>query len=130
MKARVIKTTYYSPINEGGVVEIVPNMEADAADVYNAPVGKCFLCKCPDGKLIYVAATCLQIIEEGANSDDYWTRLEHQAAIAAMQGALANFDLLFSLCKDRGDCPVKVVAIEFANACAHAFVEKMKEERK
>lgn len=61
---------------------------------------------------------------------DYWTRLEHQATIAAMQGALANADLLFSLCKDRGDCPVKVVAIEFANACAHALVEKMREEKK
>ena len=61
---------------------------------------------------------------------DYWTRLEHQAAIAAMQGVLANADLLFSLCKDRGDCPVKVVAIEFANACAHVLVEKYKKEEK
>ena len=72
----------------------------------------------------------LEFLEPSVFTPDYWTRLEHQAAIAAMQGALANFDLLFSLCKDRGDCPVKVVAIEFANACAHAFVEKMKEERK
>lgn len=65
------------------------------------------------------------------DTTDYWTRLEHQAAIAAMQGTLANADLLYSLCKNRGDCPVKVVAIEFANACAHALVEKYKnEERK
>ena len=61
---------------------------------------------------------------------DYWTRLEHQYAGMAMQGVLANADLLFSLCKDRGDCPVKVVAIEFANACAHALVEKYKKEEK
>lgn len=59
---------------------------------------------------------------------DYWERLRHQAAIAAMQGVLANADLLFSLCKNRSDCPVKVVAIEFATACADTFVERMKEE--
>lgn len=122
MKARVIKTTYYSPINEGGVVEIVPNMEADAADVYNAPVGKCFLCKCPDGKLIYVAATCLQIIEEGANSDDYWTRLEHQYAGMAMQGLVIRGEV-------RG-LSVQGIARDIAElSCeiAHALVEKMKE---
>lgn len=60
---------------------------------------------------------------------DYWTHLKHQYAGMAMQGVLANADLLFSLCKNRGDCPVKVVAIEFANACAHALMEKMKEEK-
>ena len=59
---------------------------------------------------------------------DYWTRLEHQYAGMAMQGVLANADLLFSLCKNRGDCPVKVVAIEFANDCAHVLVEKLKEK--
>lgn len=118
MKARVTKTTYYSPINEGGVVDIVPNMEADAADVYNAPVGKCFLCKCPDGKLIYVAATCLQIIEEDANSDlDYWTRLEHQYAGMAMQGLCANHGW--------DNCTWEVIAND-AYEAAHALVEKMK----
>ena len=71
----------------------------------------------------------LIFLETTDNTPDYWTRLEHQAAIAAMQGTLANADLLYSLCKDRGDCPVKVVVIEFANACAHALVEKMKEEK-
>lgn len=124
MKARVIKTTYYSPINEGGVVEIVPNMEADAADVYNAPVGKCFLCKCPDGKLIYVAATCLQIIEEGANSDDYWTRLEHQASIAAMQGLVTRVKAL--------GLSVQEIARDIAEiSCevAHTLVEKYKKEK-
>lgn len=76
---------------------------------------------------------CLNGIKQDqdiVHEPDYWSRLEHQAAIAAMQGALANADLLFSLCKDRGDCPVKVVAIEFANACAHALVEQYKKEEK
>lgn len=71
----------------------------------------------------------LEFIDLGENLD-YWARLEHQYAGMAMQGVLTNADLLFSLCKHRDDCSVKVVAIEFANACAHALVEKMKEEKK
>lgn len=129
MKARVKETYYTSAFNEGEIVEIIPNMEADAADVFNVPAGKCFLCKKEDGTLKYIIATNLQLLSS-EQDPDYWTRLEHQAAIAAMQGALANEDLLFSLCKNRGDCPVKVVAIEFANACAHAFVEKYKKEER
>ena len=50
---------------------------------------------------------------------DYWTRLEHQAAIAAMQGFLAG----------RMEDTYKRVA-EFSINQAHALVEKMKEERK
>lgn len=81
-----------------------------------------------DGKF---AENCLNGIKQGVDYNlDYWTLFEHKAAIAAMQGALANANLLFSLCKDRGDCSVKVVAIEFANACAHALVEKYKKEEK
>lgn len=45
---------------------------------------------------------------------DYWTRLEHQAAIAAMQGMMAHtnidYDEIVDLC------------VEFA----HALVEKLK----
>lgn len=127
MKARVIKTTYYCPINEGGVVDIVPNMEADAADVYNAPVGKCFLCKCPNGKLIYAAATCLQIIDEDINSDpDYWTRLEHQYAGMAMQGLLSSGKL--NIIMDNSDVLPEGFAIMSRNF-AHALVEKMKEAK-
>ena len=49
---------------------------------------------------------------------DYWTRLEHQAAIAAMQGLIAsNLDLLSH------------EIIEDAVQYAHAIVEKMKENK-
>ena len=59
---------------------------------------------------------------------DYWTRLEHQAAIAAMQGIMANIDLLMSLAKKKpDDYPAKYTVAEFAKDCAHALVEKMKE---
>jgi hypothetical protein len=47
---------------------------------------------------------------------DYWTRLEHQAAIAAMQAQLAPNCL---------DSPEGVACTAYAYA--HALVEKMKE---
>jgi len=50
---------------------------------------------------------------------DYWTRLEHQAAIAAMQAQIAPNCL---------DSPEGVACTAYAYA--HALVEKMKEERK
>jgi hypothetical protein len=62
---------------------------------------------------------------------DYWIRLEHQYAGMAMQGILANIDLLMSLAKKKDDdYPAKYTVAEFAKDCAHALVEKMKEERK
>ena len=49
---------------------------------------------------------------------DYWTRLEHQAAIAAMQALMAP---------DCLDSPEGVACTAYAYA--HALVEKMKEEK-
>lgn len=51
--------------------------------------------------------------------EDYWTRLEHQAAIAAMQGLMS---------KEYLDNPDSLVS--HAIHYAHALVEKIKEERK
>ena len=76
------------------------------------------------GRLFHITELDFDNLE----SPDYWTRLEHQYAGMAMQGVLASADLLFSLCKKRGDCPVRVIATEFANDCAHALVEKLKEK--
>ena len=61
----------------------------------------------------------LDVKEESFPKDeDYWTRLEHQATIAAMQGFLAG----------RMEDTYKRVA-EFSINQAHALVEKMKEEK-
>ena len=57
---------------------------------------------------------------------DYWTRLEHQAAIAAMQGMIGEGRHVVLL--DGSTTHQKVV--ERAISVAHALVEKMKEERK
>jgi hypothetical protein len=63
------------------------------------------------------------------HTPDYWTRLEHKATIAAMQGVLANNDLLMQLLKRaKSGSRITHVAVKFANACAHTFVEKLKEK--
>ena len=56
------------------------------------------------------------------NSEDYWTRLEHQAAIAAMQGLVTRGEVLGS--------SVQQIArdiTEISCEIAHTLVEKMKE---
>lgn len=56
---------------------------------------------------------------------DYWTRLEHQAAIAAMQGLVTHGEVLGS--------SVQEIARDIAEiSCeiAHALVEKYKKEEK
>ena len=61
----------------------------------------------------------------------YWQKLEHTYAGMAMQGILANIDLLMSLGKKKtNDYPVKYTVTEFAKDCAHALVEKYKKEEK
>ena len=64
--------------------------------------------------------------------EDYWTRLEHQAAIGAMQGILSNQPLLTIIAKQSEKYAISLqqaVANDAYNY-AHALVEKMKEERK
>ena len=63
-------------------------------------------------------------IEEGITIPDYWTRLEHQAAIAAMQGMLAS---LYDIPKFGSGDHYKDAAI-LASKYAHALVEKYKKE--
>lgn len=51
------------------------------------------------------------------DTHDYWTRLEHQAGIAAMQG------LILTASKHMG---TDQEVAQWACECAHALVEKMK----
>ena len=56
---------------------------------------------------------------------DYWTRLEHQAAIAAMQGLVTRGEVLGS--------SIQAIArdiTEISCEIAHALVEKYKREEK
>ena len=51
---------------------------------------------------------------------DYWTRLEHQYAGMAMQGMIRTIG------HDRMYPPEKIAI--YAEACAHALIEKLKEK--
>ena len=76
------------------------------------------------------AQICLNGIKQDIdNNPNYWDRLEHQYAGMAMQGILANIDLLMSLTKKKDpDYPAKYTVAEFAKDCAQTLVEKMKEK--
>lgn len=65
-------------------------------------------------------------LEENIRIPDYWTRLEHQAGIAAMQGLMSYVEQITpkkgrSFCDDIVDISFKV---------ARALVEKYKKEQK
>ena len=66
-----------------------------------------------------------KIDDERGEPQDYWTRLEHQAAIAAMQGLVTCGEVLGS--------SVQEIARDIAEiSCevAHALVEKYKKEER
>ena len=58
---------------------------------------------------------------------DYWTRLEHRAAIAAMQ-ALLSSDTMMGILSRRDNGTMEEEVAREAFDYAHALVEKMKEE--
>lgn len=61
---------------------------------------------------------------------NYWDRLKHTYAGMAMQGILANQDLIMSICrKNDPDRPIRETICELAEACAQILVERMKEEK-
>ena len=84
MKAKVTSNIYSSDLPVNAEVEIIKGMEAEGSDVFNAPVGKCYLCKTFDGKLHYVAAVCLQI----TSNDDTDSELRNHFAGLAMASFL------------------------------------------
>lgn len=79
MKAKVLHDYYNAvPLEEGTIVEIQPGMEADGSDVFNAPVGKCYLCKCSDGTCRYITATALQMLDGKSEPD--WEQRRYEVA--------------------------------------------------
>ena len=71
-------------------------------------------------------------IVQKSDEPDYWTRLEHQAAIAAMQGILNNSYLAGEFRKDpnNGIEDMSKIITKAAAVYAHALVEKYKKEEK
>lgn len=66
------------------------------------------------------------------DTSDYWTRLEHQAAIAAMQGMLNNSYLAGEFRKDpnNGIADMSKIITKAAAVYAHNLVDKYKKEEK
>lgn len=97
MKARVIAT--------GKIVDIIRNSAFDKDVFYDS-----------NGQEYNREELSFDVEEKSfPKDDDYWTRLEHQAAIAAMQAQMAPNCL---------DSPEGVACTAYAYA--HALVEKLK----
>ncbi len=108
MKARVKAT--------GSIIEVVPYSGFDDYDYYE-----------PETKLPWYKSELEFDLTNYGSDPDYWTRLEHQAAIAAMQGMLSDDVMMRNLFDCRRETIFKILtnhAIEYA----HALVEKLKEE--
>ena len=71
----------------------------------------------------------VEIVDTISDSPDYWTRLEHQAAIGAMQ-ALLSSDTMMEVLSRRNNGTIEEEVAREAFDYAHALVEKIKEERK
>ena len=99
MKARVKAT--------GEIVEVHTSDDADFVD--------------RNGKYYWEHELFFGSLDVSSYDDpDYWTRLEHQAAIAAMQGMLTNP----KLCEI--ETPISLAST--ASTIANALVEKLKEK--
>lgn len=82
MKAKLTKgwDWDYNIVSEGTEVTIIKGMEADAADVLNAPYGMCYLCEF-EGSMHYIPATYLTITDWD-NTD--WEQRRYEIAKEAM----------------------------------------------
>ena len=68
-------------------------------------------------------------IKENENPD-YWEKLKHQYAGIAMQGIMANQDLIADIVRKRGlDEPIKLGISDLAIQVATALVNKLKESK-
>lgn len=115
MKARIIAT--------GEIVEVDFHMETQRGKMFGEVTDSRRLCK-PDITYRKFYRDEIEFLSyEDSEVIDYWTRLEHQAAIAAMQGILSNHNLYGSIIQMT---QVSRVAIDYAQE----LVEKMKEGRK
>ena len=107
MKARVKAT--------GEIVEVYQS-SYNAGEFYDTETGT----ETYDVSELELLGTIIPIATE--EIPDYWTRLEHQAAIAAMQGMLTNP----KLCEI--ETPISLAST--ASTIANALVEKYKKEEK
>lgn len=117
MKVRLIK---YDCFNKGipvdTIMEVIPGMEADAADVFNIPAGMCYLCKIPNGTLRYVLATDVEIVD-ASNID--WEQRRYEIA-KEMLHVTSEWRTIYDIRIGRNEAAVRAVAY------ADALIEELK----
>lgn len=119
MKVKVLKNVCCKNIPIGSVLDVIPGMQADAADIYNTPVGMCYLCKDENGTLEYIPATFVEIVD-ASNTD--WQQVRINAAISIIQGFVANPNKY--ICASREDL------VDMSIKTADCLVKKLQEEEK
>ena len=70
-----------------------------------------------------------QIITLPKDEPDYWEKLHHQAAIAAMQGVLSNTELLIDTLRDVSHLDKPQYLADKINDYTTALIKKLKNEK-
>ena len=124
------KNSSRSGFPAGTIVKIVENMDADCADVFNAPIGRAYLCEDDEGNLTYVPATDLRFIRmENYNKHILELRVElvkraMEATIRGLTGPCNLMDILSEGYQGGKKTYPNEIA-QFAVACADAIIEEL-----
>lgn len=73
----------FRDLKAGTKFDIIDNMQADSADVYNIPCGMCYLCRLESGESKYIPATYVCTLEP-ENLGVNWEERRFELAKAAM----------------------------------------------
>lgn len=73
----------FQDLKAGTKFDIIDNMQADSADVYNIPCGMCYLCRLESGESKYIPATYVCTLEP-ENLGVNWGQRRFELAKAAM----------------------------------------------
>lgn len=87
----------YDKMNSGDIVTVYPDITADGGDIYNIPIGVCYLCE-KDGVRVYIPASQIDFINETENQSQAikyektidWEQRRYELAKEAMGGILSN----------------------------------------
>lgn len=114
MKARILRTNYYTPkLSEGEIVDIIQGMETDAEGIWNVPAGKLVLCRKQDNTFTYASLLDMEIIEYDTVD---WATFRREAAK----------DILCSILSTKDGANPKDVTI--AIKIADELIKQIKEE--
>lgn len=118
---------YRTTIPEGTEVTIIKGMEADAADVLNAPYGMCYLCEF-EGSNHYIPAMYLTITD-WSNID--WEQRRYEIAKEAITAIMSNADFygqVLDQSAERGQRQIQNSISEAAVIFADALIAELKKK--